>query len=441
MQFKLGPTSKKTGEATVFIRYVFEGKDILKSTGVKVLPVHFTSSTGKVSKRDTEAATKQAAIGLIRQTLESYVAIVVAEGYKPTTARVAKFYDVKQAKEKEIVEAIEQFRVDVLPDVARMEAEVSELEGKLSRKKELLTKLKYALEIEDSSNLFLTGIDAFIQSNPNNVYKTTIKGYETFKSQIRGFNKSLVIQDINLTTFEDFQTHLSSRGVKNNSVRLAMTRFKTIYKHCAKKEKILTDFLSELKLIKELADENKFYLNKEELDAIHSLTNLNPYQRQVQQQFLFCCYTGLRHSDICISKANIQGDYIEKIMQKSKRQVKTPLTDDAKAILNSEYFPFIETDVSNFIKSLKRLCKKLPVFNESFIKTSYVGSVPIAEIKKKYEMVSSHTARRTAINYWIRKGVGEITVARWAGHKDTKMIDKHYANKDLMDEVEVSKLK
>jgi integrase len=440
MQYKLLHKSKKTGESTVFIRYLYAGKDILKSTAVKVLPENFTLKTGKISKRDPAAASKQAAIGLVRQALESSVAEVEKAGYKPTAAGIAQFYDLKQAKEQQVEEAIEKFAEDVVPDMERMEQEIAELERKLTFKKGLLDQLRFALE-QESTNSFLTSIDKFLEKNPNSVCDHTKKGYRTLRSQIKRFNQNLTLEAINLATFQDFQTHLTGRGVVNNSVRLAITRFKTIYRYAANEKGISTEFLRDLKVIKEAADKNKFYLTKIELDAIASLEDLNPYMRQVQQQFLFCCYTGLRHSDVCVTKAEIQGNYIVKNMQKNKNIVKTPLTDDAKAILNSEYFPFQKTDVSNFIKSLKRLCSKLTVFDEETQKTIYVNSVPIVTTVKKYEKISSHTARTTAINYWILKNVGEITVARWAGHSDTKMVAKHYANHDLMDEVEVTKLK
>jgi integrase len=72
--------------------------------------------------------------------------------------------------------------------------------------------------------------------------------------------------------------------------------------------------------------------------------------------------------------------------------------------------------------------------------THFVGNNPIIEEKMKWEAMSSHVGRKTAINNWLNKGIRESVVAKWVGHKNTKMIEKHYQNYEAASETEALKL-
>jgi integrase len=72
--------------------------------------------------------------------------------------------------------------------------------------------------------------------------------------------------------------------------------------------------------------------------------------------------------------------------------------------------------------------------------THFIGNHPLTVTKEKWELMSSHFGRKTAINNWLNKGLRESVVALWAGHQNTKMIEKHYQNKDAASLKEAEKL-
>ncbi len=57
--------------------------------------------------------------------------------------------------------------------------------------------------------------------------------------------------------------------------------------------------------------------------------------------------------------------------------------------------------------------------------TIYIGKERKEEVKKKYEMVSSHTARRTFITICLKKELHPRYIMPISGHRDIKSFDKY----------------
>jgi integrase len=68
-------------------------------------------------------------------------------------------------------------------------------------------------------------------------------------------------------------------------------------------------------------------------------------------------------------------------------------------------------------RGLKKLCKLAGIDSRVQL-THYIGNVRKDVIKPKYELVSSHTARRTFITLSLKKGVLPEMVMKVSGHKD-----------------------
>jgi len=191
--------------------------------------------------------------------------------------------------------------------------------------------------------------------------------------------------------------------------------------------------------VPELSNDDVIHLKPEDVAAIAAL-DLTKAQRQVQQQFLFACETGLRHQSLYITSANITGDTLTVTTGKKNLTVKPPITKAARAILEGPDFPFRKYHVNHYNKVLRAICKKIPGFHVLVTLTHYKGNVAFVETKPKWEHMSSHVARKTATNNWREAKVSEIAIALWAGHKNTKTTAKHYQNKDALSAQEAQKL-
>jgi site-specific recombinase XerD len=152
---------------------------------------------------------------------------------------------------------------------------------------------------------------------------------------------------------------------------------------------------------------NREKLSIDELDQLEELTNkkvLTGGRADVLKAFLFSCYTGLRFSDMCeLRFKNIQGNFIDIVMHKTKLPVRIPLIDRAKKHLNTDNglsnqkaFKMFANQVTN--RHLKDIFKE-------------------AKIDKS---VSFHCARHTFATCGIDLGINLDIISNVLGHTDIK---------------------
>ncbi len=173
-------------------------------------------------------------------------------------------------------------------------------------------------------------------------------------------------------------------------------------------------------------DSLKVALSVRELQSIRDvkIPQAKNYLRNVRSLFILSCKTGLRYSDYTrIKEQNIKqdenGDYYLQITQeKTSNPVELPLTDEALEIvqdlLSGEVHPITNQRMNEYVKEL---CK-LAGLNEPFAVRRYVGKNYTETVKKKYELISTHTGRRTFATNLLLKGVPAQVVMQFTGHKD-----------------------
>ncbi|MGI4759404.1 MAG: phage integrase SAM-like domain-containing protein, partial [Janthinobacterium lividum] len=441
MFFKLKHASKKTGLATVYVLYRYEGKETAKTTGVNLKPAHYLGDC-KVSKQDKDNASKSRKIYDTRRLLELAAEAVARNGGKPTCEAVSLFYEQMKEENKGNEQEEKDYLDSELSDMEKLELEVIELEKVLAEKKELLINYKQIFEAgyaDNSKVLLADKVLEYVKLDNKNYRLNTLQGYKNLAVLIKAFRPKLGITEVNLEVLGDFKLFLNKKGMRNRSVIETVKRLKVIVKFFAKEYGMSTDFLSELTMLKVKQNDNIIYLTEEELEEFELVELESANQRQIQKQFLFCCYTGLRISDIHITKGNIhpmpigedgiQRNELRVAMTKTGSTVFIPLSPKAEAIINSAEFPFKNIFLNHYNKGLKLICKKLPSLQKEITLTHFVANNPVAITKPKWELVSSHTGRKTAINTWLNKGVSETVVGEWAGHVDTQMLRKHYQDK------------
>jgi site-specific recombinase XerD len=283
-------------------------------------------------------------------------------------------------------------------------------------------------------------ISAYLRLNPENYSENTILGYEDLRTLLTKFNPRLTIEEVNLAMFQEFQSHLIKKGFRNQSIRVSFARLKKVYTYYAEEMGLPVAFIAKFKMVRELYNDQVVFLSQEEVALVEQVDLPNKSQDHIRWQFLFSCETGLRHSDLYITTANVRATELHVTMRKSKHTVKPPLTARAKAILASEHFPFKPRTINQYNKVLRVIARQAGL-TEVVTQTHFVGNRPVTETRQKWEFISSHVGRKTAINNWLNRGVRESVVALWAGHQNAKMIQKHYQNRDAASAAEAKKLR
>ncbi len=169
------------------------------------------------------------------------------------------------------------------------------------------------------------------------------------------------------------------------------------------------------------------YLNETELQAIYKLDlSTRPHLDRVRDLFIIGCNTGLRFSDYTTIKPDdIQGERLRIVTQKTNSKVVIPLMPDAKAILQKYNFQLPKA-ISNqkFNKYLKDIAEAAGL-KETVITHITKGGESTETKQFKYELVTSHVARRSFATNYYKMGVDTLQIMAITGHKTEKEFLKY----------------
>lgn len=166
-------------------------------------------------------------------------------------------------------------------------------------------------------------------------------------------------------------------------------------------------------------DVDNVYLNETELQQLKNTDfSAVPHLDRVRDWFLLLAWTGSRFSDLeKISKTNIKNGLITYRQKKTNTAVTIPLHPVVNEILQKYNFDMPEL-ISNqkFNDYIKEACKAAKIDNiESITRT--VGGKLITETMPKYELVSSHTCRRSFCTNMYLRGLDTMMIRSISGHK------------------------
>lgn len=306
---------------------------------------------------------------------------------------------------------------------------------------------------ESSSSYFLQYFTKEIERRKDGLSPFTVKNYISIVNKIDGFRKNILLTDIDHKFLIDFENYsrksIKDGGCGNNEVttfkNLKILRtllliaikngdlleenypFKTFKIKEVDSELSTRDFLEP----EDLAVIEKMYCDYKEPEKPthhHSAKDwrerneakkLSPGEYKTLERFLFCCYTGLRFSDMTdLTKANIHGKYvtnpgtqervyrhyIELKMNKTRTGVVIPLIEKAlKIIEKNNQVGLVFESISNqkVNEHLKQIQKK-------------------AELEK---YLTFHVARHSFATICFIYGIPERVGQKLLGHRNRKFTE------------------
>ncbi|HEY5823748.1 MAG TPA: site-specific integrase, partial [Cyclobacteriaceae bacterium] len=195
-------------------------------------------------------------------------------------------------------------------------------------------------------------------------------------------------------------------------------------------EKELTTNTKFMKFKKPSSEAFSIALNQEQLDKLFYLDlTENKTHEKSRDLFIIGCSSGFRISDFKeIKPANIQGEFLIKFVNKTREQIKIPLNDYSRGIIN-KYPQGLPKAPDTINKDLKEIAKKAG-FTELIEVTTQPGGKVKKEYIEMYKKISSHCARRTFATQSIARGMAITDIMRMTGHKDTKTFLKYVKNSE-----------
>ena len=301
-------------------------------------------------------------------------------------------------------------------------------------------------------NLFEV-FDKFVaESKEKNAWSiATVKKITTLRNDLSAFKKGLRFSDLTESTLTRFVAYLRDdkklrtprkkkgerkkydeediTGLKNSTIEKKLENLRWFLKwatdHGYNTNLAFKTFRPTLKK----TQKRIIFLSKDELRRVRELElpeerlSLDP----VRDVFLFCCYSGLRHSDVYnLRRSDVKNGCIEVTTVKTADSIVIELNQKTRSILKkyelvdfpeNKALPVMQNQPMN--RALKELCR-LAGIDEEIRVTTYKGNERHDEVHPKWELVGTHTGRRTFIVNALSMGIPPNIVMKWTGHSDYK---------------------
>jgi len=252
---------------------------------------------------------------------------------------------------------------------------------------------------------------------------TTLKDFEEFAGIRLTFDK------MDNDFYEQFTFYLYEHLENNpNTVGNRIKQLKVFLGWAVEKE--LTLNLKFKKFKKPNCESFSVALSIDQLNKLYDL-NLSHDKtlEQTRDLFVIGCASGLRFSDFKeIKLANIQGDFLSKFVNKTREEVKVPLNDYSRGIIQ-RYPNGLPSASYTFNKDLKKIAKAAGL-NEIIEITKRPGGKIVKEYVEFWTKVSSHCARRTFASQSLDRGLLITDIMKITLHKDTKTFLKYVKNSE-----------
>ena len=257
-------------------------------------------------------------------------------------------------------------------------------------------------------------------------HKTVLNRYKSF------FAEKNIKDDFSVFDryFQDVFTNwaYTSKNYRSNTVPASFSVLKVWLNEAAHQGLIKDDTYKSYP--SKADDVYNIYLSEEEIARLYALdipmlkskglVNDRNCMEETRDLFIIGCWTGLRQYDLAhLEKAlfDVEAETITIVTEKTSEPVTIPMHPYVKALYTkyNGHFPKMcaKSKYNVHLKELGRLAE----INKEEIKRINRGGKIISERYKKYQLICSHTARRSFATNLYLQGAPTIGIMQLTGHK------------------------
>jgi site-specific recombinase XerD len=338
-------------------------------------------------------------------------------------------------------------------------------EGRPCSVEELKTTLLEAqgIKVKDvGGKSFLEHFEQWINDAEKLRSKNTIKTYRTTLGHLRAFTKSkpfrLEFDNITPKFYQAYLDYLLTTaklerkgekssdkpaGLNNNSAGKNIKILKTFLEWAYQSELHNRLDFRAFKILKH--EPEVIYLTEEEKAAIRLLDlSKAPHLEATRDLFIFQCEAGLRVSDILtLRHEQVKGDHLLLRTTKTGDLLRIPLSPVARQILDKySHLPYAPLPIKSSQKSNDQLkdIAKLAGIDAPTSTYTKKGGKTIHTTRPKWELCSTHVARKTFVTLALEAGMRPEMVMKITGHKDFKVMKRYLKITDTVVEKEMQRL-
>lgn len=289
----------------------------------------------------------------------------------------------------------------------------------------------------------------------------TLRKYEKLHNHIAAWRPKLQINHVTEQTLRELVQYFSTAPKnpktgktkpphRNTTIRRTMNDYRSILRWAAGKgyytgtahETFEQRFKGTAEKLSEIV-----YLDWQELTDLYNYDfSTNPKLDRVRDVFCFCCFSGLRFSDVKkLRKTDIRKDVIVVSTKKTTDPLIIDLNDYSRRVLqkykdhqlpDNLALPVISMDKTNeYLKEIGGIMEwNTPVRIQYFI-----GGSSHEEYRLKKDVISTHAARRTFVVTALTLGIPVEVIIKWTGHKDFTAMKPYVKIVDNLKKKEMNK--
>ncbi|MEZ5031561.1 MAG: tyrosine-type recombinase/integrase [Saprospiraceae bacterium] len=259
--------------------------------------------------------------------------------------------------------------------------------------------------------------------------ESTLQGYSSLKELIIRYSTGgdIDLSSLDRAYYMGFQQWMYSEDYSSNYVQKQWSRLKTVLRFGTDEGQLEDQDPIFRKLPVKKVDTDHIYLTDDEIERVASL-NLeeNPRLRRIRDIFLVGAYTGLRFCDLIrLETSHVSAEkgsrIIRMVMKKTNREVVIPCKPFVYEVLMRYGGRLPQLSDVSYNRYLKEVGQKAGLDGEVKMR-SYEGGVVGNTSFRKWEKLTSHTARRSFATNLFKQGVSPVVIQKMTGHTNTKVL-------------------
>ena len=282
--------------------------------------------------------------------------------------------------------------------------------------------------ISNLSNKVNAKTGKLISKGTKGTYQNTLNILREFS---KTYKRKIGFDTIDIDFYYDFKEYLNrERNLSINTVGKIIKNIKVILNDATENGHNKNLAFKGKRFIVESEQSTSIYLNDLELAELYSLDlSYRKKLDSVRDLFLIGCYTGLRYSDYSNIKPeniDVENNMLNIQTQKTGISIAIPLHTIVKNILK-KYDYNLPKSISNQKTNdyLKEIGLQVASLHEQITKVITRGGVQEEHRLYKYEILTTHTARRSfATNLYV-SGFPSICIMKITGHTSEKSFMKY----------------
>ena len=283
---------------------------------------------------------------------------------------------------------------------------------------------------------FFEHIDDYINLKTGTVVSDVIKDYNALKRHLFEFQEHrqipITFKSLDYNFYTEFIDYLAihpqrkvkgPKGLTNNTIGKQIKNLKAFINDRVRRKLIAPIDLSAFKVMQEEVDH--IYLNQDEINSIAELDCETEELEKIRDFFVIGCYTGLRFSDIIRLKPEyIKEGMIQLRQKKTEGKIVVPLRKPALEILEKYNYYAPQVSSYEFNREIKKLGSKARI-NDKIEVSRKKGSTKIKTTYPKFNLISSHTCRRSFCTNAYLEGIDVQLIMKISGHKSESAFKRY----------------